>query len=230
MATAFFNPDDAFGLATGTGVKWEAQSHTPNTTQDRAQWLKADGDEGGKRLHNTKTSITCVYTATADDAPIPMFGDILNGWHVDNVQVAWTNTGFAQMTVTGHKHGSASHPACRKYKGSFGCTGQVTTPNVVSMFGCPAAVTGMSLPANAGVRSVQYTLTGNHIDELGSQGEFLAGQNHDGNETVTAELCDEGTISAAAGWDATTVGGTQGNTQAETATATVVKHIAAQAA
>lgn len=218
MAQAFFNPSDVFNLGTGANVKWEPQTHTPATTQDRAQWLKKDGDEGGKRLYNAKTTATCVYTATDDAAPIPKFGDILNGWHVDSVQVVWSNTAFCQMTVQGHKHGTTSHPACNKYTGSLSTIG--------TMFGCPSAVTGMTIPAGAGIRSVNYTLTGTHLDEPGSSGDFLAGQNHDGNETVTCELCDTGTITAAAGWDLTNAGGSQGNTQAETASATVVKHIA----
>jgi len=220
MATKFFNPADPFGIATGTGAKWATQNQNPTTTQDRAQWLKANGDEGGKQLHNAKTTVTATYVATDAAATIPAFGEIKNGWHIDNVSVTYSNTGFAQMSLTGHKHGSSAHAACHTYTGSLATIG--------TLFGCPAAPVGCTIPANAGIRSVNYVLTGNHIDELGSAGEWLGADNYDGNETSTVELCDSGTLTEADGWDATSVGNTEGNTQAETASGTFVKHIAGQ--
>lgn len=221
MATAFFNPSDPFGIATGSGVKWEVQTNAPSTTKDRAQALKANGDELASRQYNARTTVTATYTATAADAPVPKFGAILGGYHVDTVALAYTNTGFVAMTLTGHKHGTSNHPACRTY------TGSITTVGV--LFGCPASPVGCTIPAGAGIRSVQYSLQGNHIDELGTSGEFLAAENHDGNETVTVELCDNGTITADTGWDCTSSGNSQGNTAAETSTGTFEHHIQADA-
>lgn len=219
MATKFFNPADPFGIATGNGVKWEVQNSAPTTTKDRAQALKANGDELASQQYNARTSVSATYIARAADAPVPKFGAILGGYHVDSVAVSFTNTGYATMTLAGHKHGVAAHPTCRTY------TGSLTTIGV--LFGCPSTIVGCTIPAGAGVRSVQYALQGNHIDELGSAGDFLAAENHDGNETVTVELCDSGTITPATGWDCSSVGNSEGNTAAETSTGTFEKHLQA---
>lgn len=216
MSVAFFNPESPFGTLTG----WEIQNNNPNKTQDRAQALGASGDESASKLHNEKKSESASYVlATAAGCKIPKFGEILNGYHVDSVSIKFTNTGFVTMDVAGHKHGNGStaHPSCRTY------TGSLTT--IATNFGCPSTVPGAEIPSGAGVRSVTWTLDGNHVDELGSAGEFLAGDNYDGKETTTVELCDGGTITAKTGWDCTTSSNSFGNTSAATASATVEKHI-----
>ncbi len=215
MATTFFGPTSPFGTLTG----WEVQDDNPTTTQTRAQALGSDGDEIAKRLHDAKTTVTANYTLkNATGCKIPKFGEILGGYHVDSVTITFGNTAFVTMSLTGHKHGASAHPACRTYTGSLA--------QIASNFGCPSSVVGMTLPANAGVRSMTYNLQGNHQDELGSAGDFLAADNYDGYETVDCELCDSGTISAAAGWDLTSVSNGFSNTAATTASATVEKHIA----
>lgn len=215
MSAEFFNPASSFGNLTG----WEVQTENPNTTATRAQQLGSEGDEIAKKLHDHKTTTSCVYTLkTATNCKIPKFGEILNGWHCDTVVIQFTNTGFVQMTVTGHKHGTTAHPACRTY------TGSLTT--IASNFGCPSTLTGLQIPSGAGVRSYTWSLQGNHQDELGSEGEFLAAENYDGNETADCELCDSGTITAQTDWDITTASNSLGNTQAETASATAEHHLA----
>lgn len=213
MAQKFFNPTSKFGGFTG----WEIQNANPNTGKDRAQVLGADGDEVASRLHNTKTTVTENFTCKADNAVIPDCGTIANGFHIDSVTVTLTNAGFATMSVTGHKHGTTAHTACRTYTG--------TLTSVASMFGCPSTIPCCTIPNGAGVRTVTYTKLVNHQDELGSAGEWLAGDNYDGKETFTVELSDDGVLTAATGWDATSIGGTQGNTAIETATGTFEKHI-----
>lgn len=219
-STSFFNPTSPFGDLTG----WEIQTSNPTTGNTRAQALGADGDEIASQTHDAKTTATATYTATATTAAIPKAGNVVNGWHIDSVQVVWNNTAFAQMTLTGHKHGNSStHTRTggtppRKYTGSLATVG--------TLFGCPSAPLGVVIPTGAGVRTVTYNLTVNHIDELGSDGNWLDGNNYDGTETVDVELCDSGTIEAADGWDLTSVGNNEGNTAAETASATVEKHLA----
>lgn len=219
MAQSFFDPTKSFGALAG----WEYQTTSPSTTKTRAQALGASGDEIDHKLHDTKTTVTSTLVLkTAASAKIPKFGEILNGYHTDSVQIAFTNTGFVMMTLTGHKHGSANHPACRTYTGSLS--------SIAANFGCPATITGVTIPSGAGVRSATYTLTGNHIDELGSNGEYLAADNHDGYETMEVELADDGAITAASGWDITTNGNATGNTSITTASATAEKHLTADAA
>ncbi len=213
-AQAFFNPTSPFGALTG----WEDQTDNPTTSRQRAQALGANGDEIASQTYDARTNATGEYVATADSAVIPKAGEIKNGYHIDSVQVRYANNDFVKMTLQGHKHGSSNHPACRTYTGSLSTIGV--------KFGCPAAPVGVSIPSGAGVRSVNYNLTCNHVDELGSQGNFLAADNYDGSETVEVELCDTNDITAASGWDLVSNGHTRGNTQAETSSATVEKHIA----
>lgn len=214
MSAAFFNPTSPFGALTG----WEIQTNNPTTGVTRAQALGSAGDELASKLHDARTTVSATYVLhTAAGCKIPKFGEILGGYHVDTVSITFGNTAFVMMTVTGHKHGNAAHPACRTYTGSL--------TQIASNFGCPSTVLGMTIPTGAGVRSMTYNLQGNHIDELGSAGEFLAADNYDGNETVDCELCDSGTITADTGWDMTSTNSAFANNAAQTASATVEKHL-----
>ena len=219
-AQAFFNPTSPFGSLTG----WSVQNENPTTGTTRAQALGQTGLEVASRLHDKKSNVTATYVATAADAPIPRVGQVLNGYHVDSINVSYSNTAFAQMTLTGHKHmdvANDTHGATGKVPRQF--AGSLTT--VGTLFGCPSAPLGVIIPTGAGVRTMTYNLTVNHVDELNSSGGWLNGDNYDPTETVEVELCDSGTITAAAGWDLTSAGNTLGNTAAETATATAEKHI-----
>lgn len=213
-AQAFFNPTSLAGALTG----WEIQTDQITTQRQRAQALGADGDEIASQTYDARTTVSVPFVATSASAAIPKAGQIVGGFHIDTVTVNFSNTDFVRMTVQGHKHGSSNHPACRAY------TGSLTTIGV--LFGCPATPVGVSIPSGAGVRSVTYTLTCNHVDEPGSTGNFLAADNYDGSETVEVELCDTGDISAAQGWDLVDDGHARGNTVAEASTATAVRHIA----
>lgn len=213
-AQAFFNPESAFGEFAG----WEIQTVNPTTQRQRAQALGKDGDEIASKTYDHRTTASATFVATADNAEIPKAGAIVGGYHIDTITVNFTNTDYVHMTVQGHKHGTAAHATCRTY------TGSLTT--IGTKFGCPATLEGLAIPAGAGVRSYTYTLTCNHVDELGRQGDFLAADNYDGSETAECELCETGDIAAAEGWDLVTDGHTRGNTQAETATATAERHIA----
>lgn len=222
----FFNPTDAFGGFTG----WEIQTENPNTTSQRAQALKATGDELQSKLYDGKTAVSQTYVASADTAAIPKVGQVKSGYHIDSVSVTFSNTGFVQMTVTGHKHGSATHETCRTYTGSLTA--------LTSKFGCPATAVfgqagsqgGITIPQGAAIRSMTYTLQLNHVDELDNDGDHLKGENYDGNESLEVELCDAGTVSAAGSWDITSVNGQRGNTAAEAQTVTAEHHLQKDAA
>lgn len=219
-STKFFNPTNPFGTLTG----WEIQTSNPTTGLTRAQSLGADGNEIAHKTHDAKTTATATYSATSDTATIPKAGSVVNGWHIDSVAIVWSNQGFCQMTLTGHKHGNST-----THTRSGGLVPRQATSslaNIGVMFGCPDSPLGVVVPTGAGVRSVNYNLTVNHVDELGSDGEWLDGDNYDGTETVDVELCDENAMTAATGWELTSVGTNEGNTAACASTATAEKHIA----
>jgi hypothetical protein len=83
-----------------------------------------------------------------------------------------------------------------------------------------------TIPTGAGVRTITYNLTCNHVDEPGSTGGFLAGDNYDGTETVDIELCDTTQVTAASGWDLLTDNGDKGPTVAQTMSASLEHHLA----
>lgn len=217
----FFNPTSPLGTLPG----WEIQTENPANQWQRAQALKANGDELNKRLYDGKTSVTAEYVASADNAALPKVGAVLGGYHVDQIQVRFTNNDFVRMTVTGHKHlgtGVTSHAAnsCRTYTG--------TLTAITSAFGCPAVPVGFdedTFPTGAGVRSATYTVTCQHVDEPGRLGDFLAGNNHDGIETMEIELCEAGTVTADSGWDLMTIGPSRGMDAAQSLTASVEHHL-----
>ena len=213
MAQEFFATTSPFGSLTG----WEPQNDNPSTARQRAQALGADGDEIAHHEYDDKTSVSANYVCKADNATIPKYGDILSGYHVDQVSVSFSNQAFVTMTITGHKHGSTAHPACRKYTG--------TLTEVASMFGCPSTVPGCTIPSGAGVNSITYTLTGQHVDVPNGSGNFLAAGNYDGVETVDVELCDNGEITPAHGWTLMTSSHGRSNTAATTTSASLEHHL-----
>lgn len=215
---AFFDPASPFGAL----ADWECQSENPQETCQRAQALKSNGDELRSQNFDHKTTESAEYVANAATAAIPKAGAILNGYHVDTITVKYGQNDFPKMTVAGHKHGSpaTTHPACRTY------TGSLTTVGVA--FGCPTTLPGITNVSGAGVRSATYTLTCQHQDEPGSQGEFLAAGNRDGVETSEVEFCD--TVGATGadttnGWSLSTRNKSLGNSQADAVTVTVERHI-----
>lgn len=218
MATAFFNPQVVFGSDPAFS-KWEVQTDNPNSTVQRAQALKSGGDELDHKEYDAKTSESVTFTAKADDAAIPPVGKVVNGWHIDTVVIQWTNTGFCQMTITCHKHGTTAHDATRYYTSSLATIG--------CKFGCPATVPGMEIPEGAGVRSVTLSLAVNHIDEPDSEGDHLAAGNYDGSETSECELCDSGVITADEdnGWTLMALNHQRGNTTAEATSGTAEHHL-----
>lgn len=217
-AQAFFNPQEIFGTETAFS-KWEIQSDNPNTTVQRAQALKKNGDELAHKEYDAKTSQSVVFVAKADDAAVPPCGKVVNGWHIDTIRIQWTNTGFCQMTITCHKHGTSNHDATRYYTGSLATIG--------CMFGCPSTIVGLVIPTGAGVRSATYSLGVNHVDEPDGQGDHLAAGNYDGSETSECELCDSGVIAADEDndWTLMSLNHQRTNTAAEATSGTAEHHL-----
>lgn len=219
-STEFFNPSDPFGLS-----GWECQSDDIRTSYQRAQALDRKGNECAHRTYGGQTSITIPYVITADNAVIPKVGLVAGSaevgfWHIDKITVTFTNNDFVKMSIEAHKHeGGSSHAAssCRTYTGSLGA--------IASQFGCPATICGLTIPADAGVRSITYTLECNHVDEPGSQGDWLAGDNYDGKETVSVELCDTQALTAATGWDLMNKGSNPSNTGATASSGDAEHHL-----
>ena len=232
MAIEFFGDTSAFGDLAG----WEIQTGpNPSTETSYANALGRDGDEIRHAGYGAKTSATCTYvsTATSGSLTLPKVGAILNGYHVDSVSVAYEQTGFPTLTVTGHRHDDGSpDKATRTYSPS------VELPAVT--LGVPSELDGafsLSASAECGMRSLTYSLTCTHVDEMDADGGHLAGENHDGVETLSAEFTGKVTVGSSgtdvvadAAWFAGTHSQSMGNTSATTTSLTLTRHIAHDAA
>lgn len=237
----FFNPTDLIDINTNlslTGsLQWILQTVAPSTTQDRASGLGATGDEAAYKDHNSKTQATLTYMCfgTSGNLMLPTVGSVLEGYHVDSVALAYNPTGWPTLTVTVHQHTTTSHvdAACNEYS-----TGIVFP----AQFGVPASISDNTSPtpgvmfangaASIGMRSLSFNLTCTHLDETGSEGDWLAGENHDGVETLDAEFTghvDNADLTIAATWSKATDGYSEGNTAVNSRSISLVRHIARDA-
>ena len=222
--TAFFNPAVPF---TNDLKGWEIQDDDPTISKQRGQALGKDGDEIASKTHDEKETVTLNFVAKETTAKIPSVGVVESGYHIDSASVKFVQNDYVKMTLTCHKHlgtGVTSHGTlCRTYTPSWGANG------IGIIWGCPDAEDiddVVVIPSGAGVRSFTYTIQCNHVDESGSQGDFLAGDNYDGSEQAEVEICDTGTITAASGWDLMQKGSPKGNTVAQAGRATLEHHLA----
>jgi hypothetical protein len=228
----FFNPDSVIGEL----ADWEIQEGSnPNVTRQRAQELKANGDELQSVQYGAQVAYSMNYKGkkvTGDALVIPAPGSIKNGKHVDSVEVSYTQTDFPALAVAAHAHAALdgmpeAHDECRVY-----------TPDVVlppRAIGVPSTLkdtdgeTVFTCPEGVGMRSLTYSLAINHIDEPDGEGGHLAGQNHDGTETLTLDFTGEidiADLGIGESWKLPdSEGKTRTNAGAHTTSVTLTRHI-----
>ena len=221
----FFNPTCPITV----GSDWDFQTCGPKqASQEYANELGADGDELANAAHGKRTSWswTFVNNLSTGTISIPKGGLVSAGWHFDSIQITWGRDQIKpKMTVNAHKHDDGNgHAAnsCRTY------TATVSIGAVA--FGVPADLGGVSLATGATVdfRSATYTLQVTHIDEPARDGTHLAGENHDGVETLAAEFTGAATADdyeVEAGWTPDQTTTTPGNTAATTTSLNIIHHI-----
>ena len=228
----FFNPDSVIGEL----ADWEIQEGSnPNVTRQRAQELKANGDELQSVQYGAQVAYSMNYKGkkvTGDALVIPAPGSIKNGKHVDSVEVSYTQTDFPALAVAAHAHAAVDgteeeHDECRVYT-----PGVVLPPRAI---GVPSTLkdtdgeTVFTCPEGVGMRSLTYSLAVNHIDEPDGEGGHLAGQNHDGTETITLDFTGEidiADLNIGGSWKLPdTDGKARTNSGAHTSTVTLTRHI-----
>jgi len=192
---------DVFAL----GGDFVAQSSGSDIQSTRAALPGALGDEAASALHDTKTVITQSYkykAASGNIAVTSLFiGKVTGGYHIDGFQVAYSNTDWPTVTVTGHNHGANAHVDAAL----------VIIKPVITLpagFGCADlfADTG----AASSCVSANYTLSATHNDKQGKDGNHLVGDNFGGLETITATYYGIPTL-ATTGYDVTSTNSTDSN-------------------
>ena len=215
MANGFFEAYCPFGGFEG----WVPQTGGNSSKScSQATMLDASGDFVAGADYDQKETISATYKANAAGAEIPAVGQVLNGYHIDSVEISWSQTDFVSMTVNAHKHlAGKGDSKCRTYAASL---------ETVGGFGCPSAIGPFSVGTQTvGVRSASYSLACNHVDELDGEGKHFASDNYDGTETITVELTGAGVFPVSEGWHLDTEGKNTGNTGATTSSATYSRHI-----
>ncbi len=217
----FFNPSDIVGLE-----GWEVQSDNETMAQDRAQGLDKHGDEEKSQLHNKRITRQIVLKcfATTGNLSLPKGGLVLeSGDHLDGWALAKVPTDWPTLTLNLHKHDNGtSHEegSCRTYTPSL---------TVAAGFGVERTPGGFALGIGdtaIGMAGFTYSLQVTHQDELDGVGNWLAGENRDGAESVEIQLTGKGaTITPIAGWDKPGAGDARSNTAAETDSASYVHHL-----
>lgn len=226
----------------GTLADWELQTGgNPTITRQRDQTLGENGDQHNAVQFGAQIAYTENFKAkrvTGNALVVPLPGKILEGAHVDSITVSYTQNTAPTLAVASHCHAAIdgtpqAHDPCRVYSPSVILPARAIGVPSALKFKKGAAKTEtdvFKLPAGIGMRSLSYALQPTHIDEPDGDGGHLAGQNHDGVETLTIEFTgkvDVSDLQIDGEWmlpdnDADSMG----NTQATTKSITITHHIA----
>lgn len=240
-ATGFFNPTDPLTintLLTLTGsLTWLIQSNTPSKKADRAAGLKANGDESAWKAHNASETRTLVYEchALTGTLKVPVVGTVTAStvWHIDSAKVDYKPAGWPTLTVQVHKHtGATSHTAasCNTYAAGIALPAMFGIPALLNDTATPTAGVDFELDnAVIGLKSLSYGLSCTHQDETGSTGDWLAGQNRDGVETLDVAFTgipDDTDLTLALTWHNATDGQSATNTAVDGRSLSLVRHLA----
>ena len=223
---AFFNPTCPISV----GSDWDFQTSGPKqTASNYVNELGADGDEIANGTHGKKTSWswTFVNNLSTGTISIPKGGLVSAGWHIDSIQIVWDRQQIKpKLTVNAHMHDDGTNHAangCRTYSASVSIAAVA--------FGVPGDLGGVALASGSAVdfRSATYTLAVTHIAEPGRDGTQLAGDNHDGVETLAVEFTGDATADdyeIETGWTNDQKTTTPSNTAATTTSLNLIHHVA----
>ena len=227
-AVCFFSPDGILSAPEG----WELQGFSPQRSEQRAQGLGSDGDEVAKQLYGGQSSGTLEYKLFATSGNIDFStikpGYVAAGWHVDSLSVSYSASDFPSVSVAVHKHED-----CESGVTSHGTAHRTYAPSITlpAGFGCPAGLKSLLgvMDAGIGMSSFEYSMSVTHEDATGGAGAYLASENRDGNESISAEFVGIPDSVALEGWDETGHTQNRSNTAAETASYTLEHHVAKDA-
>lgn len=238
---SFFAPADPLNINTLLSLTgdamWIQQTNAPAKSADRAQGLKANGDEAAWRAHNVKGSGSVVYKCflASGFLTLPKAGIVANTNHIDSVKLGYDPVGWPTLTVAYHKHlGATTHLAtgdkvCNSFATTLAFPACFSIPAVLKDLTTPTAVTQFEITSAAvGMKSLEYTLSCTHQDE-NAGGDWLAGDNRDGVEQIDAETTgvpDDADVDVDATWHNATDSQSEGNTTANSRKLSYSRHVA----
>ncbi len=167
----------ATGLGHGALAGWEIQSVTVSDDNKRGTAPDEIGNEAAAQVYDDTQQVTTNYKATVKTAPtIPAnIGEDINGILTTQISVSTDSEDFATMTLTGHVHTDGDHGACKSV--AHGMT--LDRGFGASDFG----VTG-----GESVRSSELTITCEHSDVPGAEGDTAGGENYNPRVEISVRV------------------------------------------
>lgn len=232
----FYDPASPFGALAG----WEVQSGgDPAKTKQQEVDLDKTGDFLASDSYDARSTVSATYKPNVRTGGgsmyLPSVGEVLGGYHVDSISLAFSQTASPVLTVNGHKHDDGNGHVDGETN-----TYTSTLNFIVQGIGVPASISNtetepsvifkLETLAEIGLRSLAYGLSCTHNDELDGGGEHLAGENHDGIETLEVEFTGgavkDTDYTLDSTWFIESETPSQSNTAAKTKTISASKHIA----
>ena len=173
----------ASGLGFGALSGWAIQDSSADDENKRANVLDENGDEATSNVYDDTTQVTTTYKASGQagggSPNIPNIGAIVNGIVVTSISLSTDSEDFATMTLTGHVHIGGDHGTLKEK--DHGIT-------LDDAFGASA----FGVSGGDSVRSGDCTITCEHIDVPGENGDTVAGENYDAKIELTVRLLGSG--------------------------------------
>lgn len=200
-------------LSTGIGASWVRQSSTPQTTKQRAKALDAMGQEVAHTLYDTTEPVSESWVAKDVVAlDVPNLGATVDGYVVTSIKISTSNTGYATLDITAHKH-------------TDGTPGQTAATGFAALI--TAAYGALNLAGSTGasgtLNSSTIEATCQHAEAKGATGDNVAGENYDAMMTCTQTYIDGGVMDTT--WDVTDVSNAETNTGYQVKTITGTKSL-----
>ena len=243
MDIRFFDPTNPFSTLED---EWELQNNNASDAYQTANALKKDGDFlRGVQYDGKKTlQLSFISKITTGNFSLKLSSGatlaagivaVVDGlaYHIDTVSIGYSQTSQPTLNVSAHAHldGKGHGPA--ESGGDGGC--RVYLPSLVFPaldVGVPCDLGGafkLSDDCGLSLRSISYQLQVNHVDALDRLGRHLAGDNHDGTETLSAEFTGEfgtGDFTLGDGWIRDSTATPRSNTAVNSTTVQLTHHVA----
>ncbi len=175
---------------------WIPQSNSMTPSKERVAEPGADGDELVSELIDGKTEISDEFVHPDMSGPVLIFpdvGKVYSGYLLTGFRLACSSNGWPKLSVTAHQHDNNAHAALpHHYAASLAA---INTDFGVPLLG--------ALGENAGLASLEYEVSCQHIDEPDGIGGHLAGACFNGHERLTLGFTGVPTtpFTAVTGWD-----------------------------
>jgi hypothetical protein len=201
-------------LSTGVGASWQWNGASPANTKQRAQALGATGQEVAHQLYDSTDEVTENWVAKdVVDLAVPDLGAVVDLYVITSIAIGTSNTGFATLQLTGHKHTDG-------------------TPTMTAATGYAALVTAaygaLNLAGSTGASGVlnssSITATCQHAEVKGANGDNVAGENYNAMQTCVQAYIDGGVMDTT--WDVTNTATSETNTGYQVRTITGTKTLA----